>query len=439
MKISFKGGVHPPENKHLCKGLKIKELPAPETAYFALQQSIGSPAEPVVKKGDSVKRGTCIARATGFISSNVHSSISGEVIDIKKHPHPLLGCARAVIVKSDGQDTPCGSFQESDFSAALFDKNKILKAVSDSGIVGLGGAAFPTHVKLNPPAEKPINTVIINGAECEPYLTSDHSLMLSSAEKIVKGAILITKAVNAKECVIAVEKNKPDAIDLIKKECEKYNNLKVIAFNVKYPQGAEKQLIFSVTAKEVPSGTLPMDVGVLVQNVGTANAVYEAVVMKKPLYERVVTLSGRGILNPCNWKVRIGTPFRNVINAVGLSGETVEKLIMGGPMMGLAQYTDEVPVIKGTSGILVLTKKEALPFKHLPCIRCGKCVEVCPMGLIPADLSKFVSGEKTDEAKEIGLLDCMECGSCNYICPSGTNLLQYIKLGKYELMRKKNA
>ncbi len=441
-KITFKGGIHPPENKDLCGELSIKDFPPPGIAVLPLQQSLGSPSEPVVKKGDKVKKGTLIARSKGYISANLHSSISGEVIDIKKAPHPLLGEANAVIIKSDNRDEPEKDYSTEDVSAAGLSSGEILGLIQNAGIVGLGGATFPAHVKLNPPPDKPVKTLIINGAECEPYLASDHSLMLNNAEQILKGAVMIKKILNAEKCLIAIEENKKDAVSLFR---QKLNSLKDIAglevlpLNVKYPQGAEKQLIYTLTGKEVPSGGLPMDISVLVHNIGTVFAIYEAVFLKKPLFERVITVSGKGIKNPANWRVRIGTPFKTLINHSGVTDRTIKKLIMGGPMMGLAQYTDEVPVVKATSGILLLTSEEAAAFEHLPCIRCGKCVTACPMGLMPAEISKMVEKGRIDMAKSIGLMDCMECGSCNYICPSGTNLLQYIKLGKYEYMRSKNA
>ncbi|MBN2189899.1 MAG: electron transport complex subunit RsxC [Candidatus Aureabacteria bacterium] len=441
-RVTFKGGIHPPENKGLCGELSIKDFPPPETAVLPLQQSLGSASEPVVKKGDKVKKGTLIARSKGYISSNLHSSVSGEVIDIRKSPHPLLGEANAIIIKSDNRDEPERDYSAEEASADSLSSGEILELIQNAGIVGLGGATFPAHVKLNPPADKPIKTFIINGAECEPYLTSDHSLMLECADRILKGAALIKKMLKAEKCLIAIEENKKDAIALFRQKIIQLKNaegLQVFPLKVKYPQGAEKQLIYTLTGKEVPSGGLPMDVSVLVHNIGTVFAVYEAVFLRKPLFERIVTVSGKGIKNPANWRVRIGTTFKMLVNHSGLADKKIKKLIMGGPMMGLAQYTDEVPVVKATSGILVLTSDEAADFEHLACIRCGKCVSVCPMGLMPAEISKMVEKGRIDTAKSIGLMDCMECGSCNYICPSGTNLLQYIKLGKYEYLRSKNV
>ncbi|MDD5644296.1 MAG: electron transport complex subunit RsxC [bacterium] len=441
-KITFKGGIHPSENKNLCAEMAIKDFPPPDIAVLPLQQSLGAPAEPVVKPGDKVRKGTLIARSKGLISSNLHSPVSGEIIAVRKSPHPLLGEANAIIVRSDKTDEAEKDYTGGNFSIDNINPGEVLELVQNAGIVGLGGAAFPSHVKLNPPPDKAVKTFIINGAECEPYLTADHSLMLESADLILKGALIIKKMLKAEKCLIAIEDNKKDAISLLRQKLASMDNaegFEILSLKVKYPQGAEKQLIYALTGKKVPSGGLPMDVSVLVHNISTVFAIYEAVYLKKPLFERIVTVSGKGIKNPANWRVRIGTSFKTLINHSGLTEKKIKKLIMGGPMMGLAQYTDEVPVLKATSGILVLTDEEAADFEHLPCIRCGKCVEVCPMGLMPAEISKMVERGRIDAAKGIGLLDCMECGSCNYICPSGTNLLQYIKLGKYEYMRKKNA
>ena len=303
----------------------------------------------------------------------------------------------------------------------------------------MGGAAFPTHVKLSPPKEKPIDTVIINGAECEPFLTADHRLMLEQGEDIFKGLEIIRKILNPKRCFIGIENNKPDAIASLKNIAKNYKDIQVVSLKVKYPQGAEKQLIYALTGREVPSGGLPMDVGCLVHNVGTAVSIYEAVGMRRPLIERIVTVTGPGIKNPKNIRARIGTPFAELIAFAGGYNDGAAKLIMGGPMMGMAQYTDQAPVIKGTSGILVMDEKMAALDEPKPCIYCSRCLEVCPQRLTPTLLGTFVEYERFEEAEKYHILDCMECGSCTYICPTKRNLVHLIKLGKMEAsaIRKK--
>jgi electron transport complex protein RnfC len=307
---------------------------------------------------------------------------------------------------------------------------KMKNRIQTAGIAGMGGAAFPTHVKLSPPPEKHIEIVFLNGVECEPYLTSDHRLMLEHTEDILNGLRILMKILNVKKAIIGIEKNKPDAIRLFQKKISARKNISVLPLSVKYPQGAEKQLIYAATGREVPSGGLPMDVGCLVQNVGTALAVYHAVSSQRPLIERVVTVTGNGIQNPNNLRVRIGTPFRSLIDYCGGYTPSAAKLINGGPLMGISQYTDEVPVIKGTSGILVLDQKKARLKIERPCIACARCVDVCPMNLLPSHIAAAVEFNRIKDANKLGLLDCIECGTCSFICPAKRNLVHYIKLGK---------
>ncbi|MGB9824407.1 MAG: electron transport complex subunit RsxC [Candidatus Hydrothermia bacterium] len=434
-KYTFKGGIHPPYNK-VTTSKPIERLSVPPVLYIPLSQHTGKPAKPVVKRGDEVKKGQLIAEADGFISANIHAPTSGKIRTIIDHPHPvLLSSSNAIIIEADGKDEWLEEPKERENWRDLSAED-IVSIVRNAGIVGLGGAAFPTHVKLSPPKEKPIDTVIINGAECEPYLTADDRILQEKAYEVLWGAYLIRKAVNAKKVYIAVEDNKPKAIEKVKEVIGEFVDFELKVVKTKYPEGAEKQLIKALTGREVPRGGLPMDVGCLVQNVQTSLAIYEAVRFGKPLIERVVTLSGDGAKGPGNYLVRIGTRFADVVEMTGGMAENVVKVINGGPMMGIAQYTLEVPVIKGTSGILLFTPRVAKEFKEYSCIRCSKCVDVCPMGLLPLMLVDYVKAKKFVEAKEnYGLLDCIECGSCAFVCPSKINHVQWIKFGKQELRR----
>ncbi|MDQ7780073.1 MAG: electron transport complex subunit RsxC [Planctomycetota bacterium] len=429
---TFKGGVHPPEKKD-TSGLKIEQMVIPDKIVVPLRQHLGAPCTATVKIGDKVKRGDKIGEAGGFVSAPVHASISGEVTAIGNFPHPTGAPAPAVVITGDGKDEPAAFTKRSDAEVNIATPQQLKDIIKEAGIVGMGGAAFPTVVKLSPPKEKKIDTLIINGAECEPYLTADHRLMLEEPIRIVRGMRLLMKALDVQRGFVAVESNKPDAYKIFSDMLQGDAKCTAVMLPVKYPQGAEKQLIKALLDREVPSGGLPMDVGALVQNVGTAAAVADAVYEGRPLYERILTVGGGGIKQPRNLRVRIGTLFSRIIEFCGGLKEGVTKILNGGPMMGIAQYTLDVPVIKGTSGILALTEAEARTCEPGPCIRCGRCIDACPMKLVPSDIVTVADLKLWDNAKQLNVLDCIECGSCAYVCPAKRHFVQSCKRGKAEL------
>ena len=432
----FRGGVHPHDSKSATERLPVENVPIPKEVILPMQQHIGAPAEPVVQKGDTVKTGQIIGKSKGFVSVPVHATLSGPVTAVEPRPHPLGVNLLSVVIESDDQDqweTP--QIEQSD--PGHLSAEEIRTKIHDAGIAGMGGASFPTHVKLSPPADKPIDTLIVNGVECEPYLTADHRLMLEKTDELLKGLRLLMISLDVKRALIGIEKNKPDAIKLLKEKTSQLDDISIVPLTVKYPQGSEKQLIKAAAGREVPSGKLPMDVGCVVQNVGTIVAVYEAVYLNKPLIERVVTVTGPGIHEPKNCLVRLGTPFKDLIAFCGGLTDQASKIINGGPMMGISQVSEDVPVIKGTSGILVLNQKTSNFISESPCISCARCVDICPMGLMPNQLARLVEFKYLDKASDLGLYDCMECGSCSFICPAKRNLVQYIKTGKALLNEEK--
>ncbi len=425
-----KGGIHPPEDK-FSAGSPIQELPLPKSVIIPVCQHLGSPSEPLVKKGDRVKTGQIIAKSSGFVSTNIHSSVTGKVEKVDKFTDSTGYRRLAVSINVEKDQWEDNIDTSNTLKKQINSKaEEIIKKILDAGIVGMGGATFPSHIKLSVPKGKKVEVLIINGVECEPCLTSDHRLMLEKGEEMMVGVRLMMTALGVNRAVIGIENNKPDAISNLKTIAKDYKTIEVQVLKVKYPQGAEKQLIKSITRREVPSGKLPIEVGAVVHNVETAYAVYEAVQKNKPLIERVVTVTGKNIAKPSNFMVRTGTPVAYLIEAAGGLPEDTGKIINGGPMMGKALNSLDVPVTKGTSGILVVPQSESLRRPALNCIRCAKCVSICPMGLEPYLLRAASEHKKWDIVEEERSMDCMECGSCSYVCPSAIPLLDYIRLGK---------
>lgn len=430
------GGVHPPDNKISGKA-EIKILPLPASVSIPISQHIGAPATVIVSKGDRVKTGQVIASSNGFISTNIHSSVSGIVNKIDTTPDTSGYKQLSVTIDVEGDEWIDTINRSPEINRDIhLTKEEIIAKCLESGIVGLGGATFPSHVKLNLPHGKKCDILIINGVECEPYLTSDHRLMIEKGEEILAGITILMKALSTNKAVIGIENNKTDAIENLTQLAKKYEGISVSALKVKYPQGGEKQLIKSLINKEVPSGKLPVDVNTVVHNVGTAFAVYEAVQKNKPLFERVVTITGKHLPDPGNYIVRIGTPVLNLVEAAGGMPEDTGKVISGGPMMGKAVSTLNIPVVKGTSGIVLLPRSESERKTFQPCIRCSKCVKACPMGLEPYLLMSLSEKSMFERAEKERITDCMECGSCSYICPAYRPLLDYIRLGKTTVIKK---
>jgi electron transport complex protein RnfC len=430
LKTFLKGGVHPPENKLSAKS-DIKDLPLPQVVRIPISQHLGSPSKPVVEPGDRVKTGQLIAKSEGYVSSNIHSPVSGKIAKIDDFIDSTGYKRKTIVINTEGdewvENIDRSKEHIKEFSLS---SEEIIKRILSSGIVGLGGATFPTHVKLSIPRGKKAEYLIINGAECEPYLTADHILMLEHGEELITGIELLKKALKVNTALVGIENNKHDAIEHLSTLVLNSNGIDVYALKVKYPQGGEKQLIKALLNREVPSGGLPIDVGVVAFNVGTTFAVYEAIQKNKPLIERIVTVTGKSVKNPSNFRVRIGTPVSELIEAAGGIPEDTGKIIYGGPMMGKAISDLNVPVTKGCSGILILPEDEASRKKVQPCIRCSKCVSVCPMGLEPYLLMSLSQVSMFDRLESDRVMDCIECGSCSYICPSNRPLLDYIRLGK---------
>ena len=431
---TFKGGIHPPYNKERSRYLSIENLEGSKEMIFPLSQHIGAPASPVVKTGDRVCTGQLITAASGFVSANIHSSVSGTVTAIRPCLHPNGTEVMSIVIENDFKYEKDSSVTANS-SADMLSTEEILEIVRNAGIVGMGGATFPTHVKLSPPADKKIEAVIVNGAECEPYLTSDHRVLLESPEGVLKGLKACMKALNVTIGYVAIEDNKEDAIKTVSENAKAFDGITVVPLKTKYPQGSEKHIIKAVTGREVPSGGLPADAGVVVINVDTANSISTAIDTGMPLITRIVTVGGDAMKEARNFRVRIGTPVTDVIEAAGGFCAEPDKILLGGPMMGTAISSTEVPIIKGTGAVLAFTKKAApTPGK---CMRCGKCVDACPMHLQPLLLRAYGKKGDLDMLKKLNITDCIECGVCSYLCPGGQNPLQYIRVSKLKLKEAK--
>lgn len=432
----FKGGVHPDYHKEITATMAVAAMKVPEKVVIPLQQHIGAPCEPLqsIEIGTQVRLGQKIAESSGFVSAPIHASVSGTVTAIGPYNHPLGRPVQAITIESDGEDKwddgvkPAGDLDN-------LSPEEIRAIVREAGIVGLGGATFPAHVKLSPPPDKKIDIVIINGAECEPYLTADHRVMLENPEAMVFGLKAMIKALGAEKAVIGIEDNKVDAIRVVEQAVSGEANITVASLHTKYPQGAEKMLIQVTTGRKVPSGGLPLDIGVVNHNVGTAVAIANAIREGKPLIERVLTVTGSGINRPANLMVRIGTLVSEVLDSCGGLKESTQKLIIGGPMMGLAQPNSDLPVIKGTSGILALTEDDVYLAESSPCIRCGKCVDGCPVQLLPTAIAQAAEHGLYKRAEKLHAMDCFECGCCSYVCPSKIPLTQLIRIAKAEILK----
>lgn len=440
LKTFSKGGVHPEENK-ISHDSPIQVQPIPKTVSILLGQHIGKPATPVVNRGDEVKVGTLIAKADGFVSANIHSSVSGKVKKIETILDASGYQKPCITIQCDGEDTWEETIDRTPeiVHDIKLSSEEIIQRIAECGIVGMGGATFPTNVKLMPPKDATPECVIINGAECEPYLTADHRTLLERGEEVLIGLQILMKSVGVTKGYVAIENNKRDAIDKLTQLASSMPGIEVVPMKVKYPQGGEKQLIDTVLKRRVASGKLPVTEGAIVQNVGTALAVYEAVQKHKPLVERVVTVTGKAVKNPCNLLVRIGTPLSELIETAGGMPRSTAKLVSGGPMMGKAVYSDEIPVAKGTSGVLMLLEEDTKRRPMRNCIRCAKCVGACPMGLNPAFLMRDTVYRDWDALEANHVYDCIECGSCSFICPANRPLLDHIRMGKGRVMAIRRA
>ena len=436
--FGFAHGVHPPEHKELTAALPIRRMPYPDEVVLPLRQHAGKPARVVVRKGQHVERGDVVAVADGFVSSPVHASASGTVADVDWWPHPDGSMAMAVRIRVER------------YSAQLprprlvpawhgLSHAEVIQAVQDAGVVGLGGAAFPTHVKLSPPKDARLDTIVVNGAECEPYLTTDHRSMVEYPERVHFGVRIMMHALGVPRAIIGVERNKPDAIAALERTKPADLDVTILPLTVKYPQGAEKMLIKAVLDREVPSGKLPSSVGVIVQNVGSVTVLAEVFETGLPLVERIVTVSGPGVQRPSNLIVPVGTMLRDLLAFCGGRTPDAAEVLNGGPMMGLAQRDLAAPILKGTSGVVVLTRDQVRDQTAFPCIHCGRCLDACPMFLNPSQLGDLARVGRHEEMAEAHLADCMLCGSCSYVCPSNIPLAQLFQASKAALRRQQEA
>lgn len=431
----FRHGVHPPESKELTASLPTRRMPWPEEVVLPVRQHAGNPARVVVGKGDRVERGDVVARADGYVSSPVHASTSGIVTDVDWWPHPDGTMCEAIRIRVDQWSTQLPRPRiVPDWHGLTHEQ--VIRAVQEAGVVGLGGAAFPTHVKLAPPKDSVIDTIVINGAECEPYLTTDHRIMVEHPGRVHFGLRIMMHALGVKRAVIGVERNKPDAIAALERTKPQDLDVTILPLTVKYPQGAEKMLIASVLDREVPSGKLPASVGVIVQNVGSAATLAEVFETGMPLVERIVTVSGRGVKRPANLIVPVGTKVGDMLAYCGGLTDDAAEIVFGGPMMGQAVSNLDTPILKGTTGVVVLTKSEVRDQQSMPCIHCGRCLEACPVFLDPQHLAALAKVGRYEEMAENHLADCMLCGSCSYVCPSNIPLAQLFSLSKVAVKRR---
>lgn len=438
MKATFKGGIHLAGHKELTRDLPTIAAHIPDRVYIPLSQHIGAPCAPLVVVGDSVKKGQMIGVGQGFVSAPIHASVSGTVVAIEVMEHPSGSFVPCIIIENDRKEEWAESVQPAANPATLTPE-AIRQICLEAGIVGKGGATFPTHVKYAPVEGKKIETVILNGIECEPWMTADHRLMLERSERIVAGLGYILRAVCCERGIIAIEANKMDAVAVMKRAVAALpnRNITVVVMKEKYPQGSEKQLIYACTGQEVPAGGLPLAIGVIVNNVGTAAALADAIELGIPMIERNVTVSGLGIRTPANYRVRIGTLFSELIaQSGGYQGE-VEKILAGGPMMGKAVFTDQLPVVKGVAGILLLGKEKGEKCQEYACVRCAKCIDACPAFLEPTSLARMAKRSAWEEAEAAEVMSCLECGSCDYVCPAHIPLLQYIRRAKQAVLAAK--
>lgn len=423
---SFSGGTHPPGRKELTSSRAIQRVPAPDKVTVSLCQHLGAPSTPVVKPGDEVAFGQLLGERNGFISLPTHSPVGGKVLSVGEAPMPHRRTGPAVVIQVTSSDEspvfePWPDWRERNPA-------EIIGRIRDAGVCGMGGACFPTYVKLSPPQGRKIDMLVINGVECEPYLTADHRLMLENPGDIIEGMNIIAAVLGVRRPCMGIEVNKPDAIALMERM-----DVSVVPLRVSYPQGAEKQLIDAVSGRRVPAGGLPLDIGVVVQNVGTCAAVAQAVRDGIPSVSRVTTVTGLGVNSPGNFHSIVGTPLSALVEAAGGYSPDVKRLVHGGPMMGMAVHTDEAPVTKGTSGLLVMSSSEVRDASEGPCIRCGKCVDACPVNLCPSIIAKASEYGKWAMAKDFGALNCMACGTCSYVCPAGRYLVHYIKRAQNEI------
>jgi electron transport complex protein RnfC len=443
---SFAGGVHPPEGKHLTEERVIEPGPSAKELAILLSQHIGAPSQAAVKKGDTVEAGQKIGACQAFVCAPVHASVAGKVKEITLQPHAVLGRSMAVVIEAESTAPPnVPAFRRpGNFNPAAYTAEQICEAVREAGIVGMGGAGFPTSVKILPDTKIPKETLIVNGCECEPYITCDYRVMLEWTDQVITGVQLVQRACGASKVFIAIEDNKPKAIERMNASLDRLGlaaGIQVVPVKTKYPQGGERQLIRAVLRKTVPTGGIPPAIGVVVTNVATAAAIADALVNNRPLTHRVVTVTGKGIAKPGNYYVAVGTPVQALIDHCGGLKEGTAKVVMGGPMMGLAIADLSTPITKTSGAVMVLTKEQTTEGRpegrQTPCIRCGRCLQACPENLNPTRIAHAVKNNYMDVAESYYLSACMECGCCSYVCPANIDLAGYIKTGKILLARQK--